>query len=240
MVALSWDTDLTWGRNWIDSAGYFTDTVYVNNVLNFYPGAAVQNKGSNRLYNVVFDYPDFRRMYLRRLRTLTDKVLQPPGTPAATGLIETRIRQLMDAMDPPAVGTSDADLDYSKWGSWGNSYTMRADAQRIIDSYVPGRRAWLNSAQAILNGESLPPSQPMNVSLAFFGLDFSPVSRNQAEEFICLTNANPYGLISPAGTWRVPSILASGPGRFSPPTHSFTSQQILARSAIARLLLEAE
>ena len=28
-----WDTDLSWGRNWLDSAGYFTDTLYVDNVL---------------------------------------------------------------------------------------------------------------------------------------------------------------------------------------------------------------
>ena len=25
----------TWGRNWIDASGYFTDTIYTNNVLNF-------------------------------------------------------------------------------------------------------------------------------------------------------------------------------------------------------------
>ena len=31
-----WDVDLTWGRNWIDGSGYFTDTIYTNNVLNFY------------------------------------------------------------------------------------------------------------------------------------------------------------------------------------------------------------
>ncbi|HET7626234.1 MAG TPA: CotH kinase family protein, partial [Verrucomicrobiae bacterium] len=28
-----WDVDLTWGRNWTDSQGYFTDNVYTNNVL---------------------------------------------------------------------------------------------------------------------------------------------------------------------------------------------------------------
>ena len=38
-----WDVDLTWGRNWIDAYGYFTDTIYTNNVLSFYnPGRADQ------------------------------------------------------------------------------------------------------------------------------------------------------------------------------------------------------
>ena len=159
-----WDTDLSWGRNWLDSAGYFTDTLYVDNVLNFY-NASQQSKPANRLYNLVFTAPDFRSMYLRRLRTVMDTILQPVGTPATNLIIEARINQMMDLMDPPAVGTSDADLDYSKWGTWGNGYQMRPEAQRIISTHLPGRRQWLNGAAAFLNGTPIPATQPTNATL---------------------------------------------------------------------------
>ncbi len=187
-----WDTDLTWGRNWTDSSGYFTDALYVNNCLNFYPGSAVQAKGSNRLYNVIFDHPDFRRMYLRRLRTVMETLLQPPGTPSAQGIIDNRIRQMMDQMDPASVATSDADLDYAKWGSWGNMYQMRPEAQRIMDLHLLNRRAWLfNSLQATLNGEAIPATQPTNPAIAIAAIEYDPASHNQAEEYICLTNQEP-------------------------------------------------
>jgi hypothetical protein len=182
-----WDTDLTWGRNWLDSAGYFTDTLYVDNVLNFY-NPAQQSKTANRLYNLMFAAPEFRGMYLRRLRTVMDTLLQPHGTPATNLIIEARINQMMDLMDPPTVGTSDADLDYSKWGSWGNGYQMRPEAQRIITTHLPGRRQWLNSGNALLNGTPIPPTQPTNATLQIVSVDANPVSGNQAEEYVCLTN----------------------------------------------------
>ena len=33
-----WDVDLSFGRNWTDAQGYFTDTITATNKLNFYPG----------------------------------------------------------------------------------------------------------------------------------------------------------------------------------------------------------
>ena len=34
-----WDVDLTWGRDWLDASGYFTDTMFVNNDLDLYNSA---------------------------------------------------------------------------------------------------------------------------------------------------------------------------------------------------------
>ena len=185
-----WDVDLCWGRNWIDAGGYFTDTLYQNNVLNFY-NLGQQSKPPNRLYNLIFNHPDFRRMYLRRLRTILDTVLQTPGAPAASLKIEARIREMMDRMDPPGVGVSDADLDYDRWGSWGNRNPMREEAQRIIDQHLPGRRSFLaENAAATLAGERIPESQPIEAVVAFGALDFNPASGNQDEEFIEVLNHN--------------------------------------------------
>jgi spore coat protein CotH len=41
---LPWDVDLTWGRNWLDASGYFTDTIFTNNDLDMY-NSAQQGKG---------------------------------------------------------------------------------------------------------------------------------------------------------------------------------------------------
>ena len=189
-----WDVDLSWGRNWIDSGGYFTDRLYTNNVLNFY-NSAQQNKPSNRLYTLIFTHPDFRLMYLRRLRTVMDTVLQPPETPMGERIIEARIGELLDLMDPPEIAESDADLDYARWGSWGNNNSTRPEAQRIIDIHLPGRRDFLfNNPQATLNGERIPTAQPTNAILTIGALDVNPASGRQDDEFIELINTNDFAL----------------------------------------------
>ena len=110
-----WDVDLTWGRNWIDAYGYFTDTLYTNNVLSFY-NPAEQSKPANRLFDLFFGYSDFRQMYLRRLRTLMDTILMPPGTPTNALVIEPLIRQYESKLNPPGISPSDTALDYAAWG----------------------------------------------------------------------------------------------------------------------------
>ena len=190
---LPWDVDLTWGRNWLDAQGYFTDTLFQDNVLDFY-NFSQQGKPSNRLYNLIFQQPEFRAMVLRRLRTIMDNVLQPPGTPAADLRLEARIRQMMDAMDPPEFAQSDADLDFASWGSWGNGNSMRTEANRILSTHLPGRRTFLFTQNPQLNGESIPAPQPSNAVVRFNRIDFNPASGNQAEEFIELTNANAYAV----------------------------------------------
>ena len=190
---LPWDVDLSWGRNWLDAQGYFTDTLFQNNVLNFY-NPSQQNKPPNRLYDLIFTHPDFRRMYLRRLRTVMDQILQPPGSGSSAMRIEGRIREMMDLMDPPSVGTSDADRDYAAWPKWGNQNPMRMEAQRIIDMHLPGRRAFLSGSSATLNGESIPPSQPSNAVVNLGQIEFNPASGDQAQEYIELVNTNAFAI----------------------------------------------
>ena len=209
---LPWDTDLSWGRNWTDANGYFTDTIYTDNVLHFYPGynndgrGSVQNKGTmNRLYTLMFDVPEYRRMYLRRLRTVMDEVLQPPGT--VNGILETRVNQMTDAMDPPAIGTSDADRDRAKWNSWGNDggnsvggAVLRYHTGLLKSSYIAGRRSWLNSPAALVyftgGTEAIPASQPANAAdgLSFQTVDFKPASNNQEHEYFVIRNSNSYAV----------------------------------------------
>jgi spore coat protein CotH len=115
-----WDVDLTWGRNWIDAYGYFTDTLYTNNVLSF-DNPAQQYKPANRLFDLFFGNSDFRQMYLRRLRTLMDTILMPPGTPTNALVIEPLIRQYESKLNPPGISPSDTALDYTAWGPTGGA-----------------------------------------------------------------------------------------------------------------------
>src|SRR5690349_127317 len=160
---LPWDVDLSWGRDW--TGDYFNEAIFIDNPLDFY--RSDRHKSRNRLYDLFFRYPEFRQMYLRRLRTVMDQLLQPPGTPAKSLIIEQRIRELMDQIDPPGIKPSDADLD-AAWPSWGQHSSMRKEATRIMTEYLPGRRQFLfKSSRAKLFGEAIPAAQPPNTTLDF-------------------------------------------------------------------------
>lgn len=214
---LPWDVDLTFGRNWIDASGYFTDTLYTNNGLTFY-NSAQQGKPANRFYNLIFQHPEFRGMYLRRLRTAMEEVLQSPETPASERHLEARIRELLDQLDPPDVTPSDADRDEAKWGSWGVKRTTRAEAQRLMDGYLVGRRNWLfTNPSATVNRERIPDSQPEVVAVQLDQLDFHPVSLRQAEEYVRLTNAEPFAVDLSGWTLRGEIRHTFRPGTVIPP-----------------------
>ena len=131
-------------------------------------------------------------MYLRRLRTVMDELLQPPGTPPKSLIIEKRVRELMDLLDPPGFKPSDAALDDAAWPNWGSRTSMRSEAQRIIDEYLPGRRNFLfKSSRAKLRGEAIPAAQPSDVTLQFRDIE----SRSPAtEQFVCITNQNNFAV----------------------------------------------
>ncbi|MEO8350383.1 MAG: CotH kinase family protein, partial [Chthoniobacteraceae bacterium] len=197
---LPWDVDLSWGRNWLDASGYFTDTIFVNNDLDMY-NSSQQGKGENRLYSLIVGNSDlsrlpaseFRDMVLRRLRTVLDGYFSAPN------VLENRFGQLADLMDPPAIGASDADRDRAKWGTWGNdagntagSAAMRYHISQIINTYLPGRRNYL--AAATLAGASVPTSQPVNAAdlITLETVDFNPATGNQGQEFFVVRNSNSY------------------------------------------------
>jgi CotH kinase protein/Concanavalin A-like lectin/glucanases superfamily/Lamin Tail Domain len=204
-----WDVDLSWGRDWLDSQGYFTDTIFTNNVLDFY-NLTEQSKPSNRLFDLFFDSGDFRQMYLRRLRTLMDTILMPPGTPTNALVIEPLIRQYENTLNPSGISPSDTALDYAAWGpTWGDTSLSQFpnDAERIISIYLPGRRDFLfNSPSATLNGDLIPSAQPTNAVILIGSWDYNPVSGNQNEQYVELRNTNSYAV--DVSNWRLTGSIA--------------------------------
>lgn len=185
---LPWDVDLSWGRNW--TGHYFDEQIFSDNPIDLYRYG--RRKPHNRLYNLMFEHPDFRQMYLRRLRSVMDATLQPPGTPQSQLKIERRVRELIDLIDPKDAANSDARLDERRWRSWGNNTSAGAEAQRIIDEYLPGRRKFLfHPAQAKLEGDTIPGSQPDRVPLKLGRVEAKPVSGKPDEQFVAITNGTP-------------------------------------------------
>jgi len=108
--------------------------------------------------------------------------------------METSLRKYLDEMDPPDVGVSDADMDYSNWPTWGNGNNMRAEAQRILDIYLPGRRSFLYTQNPKLNGEPIPGALAAHAALTFDAVDSNPASGTQEQEYITIKNSNAFAV----------------------------------------------
>jgi len=190
-----WDLDLAWGRNWTGSTGYLSDILYANNALTF--ETPLQDKVYNRIYRAYHESPELRQIYLRRLRTCMDEILQAEDVPEADRLIEDRFEYWIDQIDPINITPSDADLDRAKWGYWGTDRNVREEWERTKSQYLTPRRRYLfdNDPNALLvEGESVPDSQPSNTLINFETVDYMPASGNAMEEYFTLLNTNDYAV----------------------------------------------
>ncbi len=174
---LPWDVDLSAGRRWNSTDRYFDDTLFSN----------IWTKNTNRLWELIHNTPEYQDMILRRIQTLRTEVLLAPGTAFSNDWYSQRAAQLADLLDSSGV-TSDADLDYAKWGSWGNANEARTASARIVSEWLPAKRDYLFSSSRTLGGKPVPAAQPGTPSITIETVDFLPASGNQDEEFFVLKN----------------------------------------------------
>jgi hypothetical protein len=177
-----WDVDLSFGRVWSAEPTYYDDTLYTNTSLFVSSG--------NRFTGPFLDnsQPALRQMFLRRLRTLADTLLQSGSVPVTNRYFETQIDALAALMAP------DTTIDYSLWPTWGSNQTQ-AVAVQLLKEYLNGRRNY------VFNHPSLPPAQDPAVGIDFGPLDFNPVSGNPHEEYLTLVNTNAVAV--DVSGWRV-------------------------------------
>ncbi|MBN2271372.1 MAG: lamin tail domain-containing protein, partial [Sedimentisphaerales bacterium] len=178
---LPWDKDLTFGVTGIDNdmPGDIRSPSHP-----FY-GCSEHQKIDyqwNGLVDALFDNPVTRQMYLRRLRTLMDDLLQAQGTPAGDLKFEKRIDELKAA--------AQIELGSSSWNS---------DVSWIKTSYMVRRRQHLFVNHSINNpgydqNAGIPDSQPANPTITIGSIDYNPASHNQNEEYIELLNPNAYAV----------------------------------------------
>ena len=190
---LNWDVDLSFGHKWNSSDKYFDDRLLFNNSLTI--GA-----GNNRLRAPLYAHGPWYQMFTRRLRSLLDQFLQAPGTPVNERYYERRLDEMADLIDPAGI-TSDADLDYAKWGGWGDNLAMRPSIDRLKNEFMEQRRTFLYVTNGSANGGDIPDAQPAFFPVHVDELDFLPVSGDQDEEYFRVTHSNNFAV--DISNWRI-------------------------------------
>jgi hypothetical protein len=156
----------------------------------------------NMLYNAIIQVPETREMLLRRERTLMDQFLQAPGTPYGSRVIEAKIDQVV------ALIQQEANMDRAKWG-WppiGGPYGLGnvPFSQGISDIktlFLDPARTHLyvthsidNTSKTIgignANNAGIPDAQNIASLINITEVDAVPISGDQDEEYIKLTNPN--------------------------------------------------
>ncbi len=199
---LPWDKDLTFGRNYTtNNGGVLNDTIWADKDVipaptNRSPSHPLfgdsnhqkSDSGFNRLIDAVHKTPVIREMYLRRLRTLMDQLLQTNGAPAGELRYESRIAQLYTNLAPDVL------LDRARWGNpYGSNQTFEAALALLTNQYLSVRRTHLfqtHSGPLGTNGVGIPRAQLESPQLQFGVIEFSPANSNQAQEYIELRNTN--------------------------------------------------
>ena len=215
---IPFDMNVSWGQLYCgDSPGNFNVIVSTNDNYKSHPlyggQTVLPTTGGanwNRIYDVIVRTPATREMLLRRMRSLMDTILQSPDTHPLALNLERKFSAFTNSI------WTEAFLDRQKWSwpicsgargpyCWGCDKWLTNHIPDTINQYiVPRRRHWFvthsitNTARAIgifnTNNAGIPLSQPTNALISVAGLDYSPVSGNQDEEYLCLTNGNPIAL----------------------------------------------
>ncbi|MHC4717797.1 MAG: lamin tail domain-containing protein, partial [Planctomycetota bacterium] len=173
-----WDKDLVFGRTWVGGLGVLNDYIsYYNDPLNSW-------WTRNRVANAIISHPVTREMYLRRVRTLMDELLQAPATPAAELKYENRIDELVALMG------ADVDLDAARWRpyDYGTDQDIDTAVSLLKNQYLVPRRSYLDGVWYI------PPSQPASPPVHFGHVEYDPPSGDQDEEYIEIVNPNAYAV----------------------------------------------
>lgn len=192
---LPWDKDLTFGRNF-DGRSVLNDSIWASRDPQSHPlyGDRYHTKIDgfwNRLMDACHATPRIREMFLRRLRSTMDKILQSPTTARANLGLEQRLDALRALMSP------DVALDRQAWGvpAWGNrSYTFAVSLDRLEREYLRVRRQHFYVTHGSAANGIIPQPQSPAASIQFGDMLASPVSGNQDEEYIELVNCNAFAV----------------------------------------------
>ncbi|HEY5910109.1 MAG TPA: lamin tail domain-containing protein [Verrucomicrobiae bacterium] len=209
---IPFDMNLSWGAAYLDSSN--DDGIQVTNDLHkSFPmygsskAIALSPTSWNRLYDVIFSVPSTREMFLRRLRTLLDTWVKPPGTATNLLVLEPLVWQWRDLI------IEEAQRDRAKWGwpakggqsNFDPGIDLTDGVNILIEQFLNKRREHFYGKHSITNtgltvgisktdNAGIPLAQPGNPILSFRDWDYNPASGNQDEEYVCLTNANDFAV----------------------------------------------
>ena len=115
----------------------------------------------NILYDVMFEEQVTQRIYLRRLRTLMDEVLQPTSVPVNDRILENLALDTIGPASPPLSSNINS-----------------------VNNYLNSRRSVLFNNYPSL----IPSSQPASPDIVIAAVEANPSGGNQEQEFIRLHN----------------------------------------------------
>jgi hypothetical protein len=211
---IPFDLNLSWGQLYYgDMSSVYGQITATNDYYKSHPlygGSQVQQAGGskwNSLYDVIIAVPETRQMLLRRIRTLMDRFIQPPGISPSQGLFEQHIFSLTNQI------WAEAFLDRQQWGwppnggayGWGTGLWLTNGTTDLLNQYLTPRRNHFFSTHCVTNtsrsvgltwsdSAGIPDTQPTNAVISIIGVDYNPASGNQDQEYICLTNANSFAV----------------------------------------------
>ena len=184
---LPWDKDLTFGLNYNEGLDL---TVTADDDPQSHPLSGYKH---NDLIDALYQIPGTREMFLRRLRTIMDELLQPPGTPIAERYYEQRIDALFTQMQP------DVALDAAKWPALGPPQTFAHAVKSLRSDYLAVRRVHLYNTHGPDYG-IIPDAQSLTATVQFGDIGFasSPKDAEQGrvrfQEYLRLVNPNRYAV----------------------------------------------
>jgi hypothetical protein len=192
---LPWDKDLTFGRNNLkDHNGVLNDVIWADHDPQSHPlhGDADHpriNGNWNALIHALYATPATREMYLCRLRTLMDELLQAPGTPPEELYYERRVDELAAQM------SADVALDAARWPvEWGEAQTFDRAIEILKRDYLAVRRVHLYETHGPEKGGIIPRAQPADARVEFGLIEHAPASGDRDQEYLTLVNHNAYAV----------------------------------------------
>ena len=229
---IPFDMNLSWGAIFAEgSADLYTGVQATNDTHKAHPlygsSQALALSGPagawNRVYDVFFQVPELREMFLRRMRTMLDKYIGPPGTPINTSPAEQRILEIYDLIYEEAVN------DRAWWGWRGVGgqnnfapppnpgtvgtaartnaaiYSITNGVSQMLEQFVRARRQHFYGKHSVTNtalpigvsktqNAGIPLAQPANAVVNIGRIESNPSSGLQGHEFIQITNPNPFAV----------------------------------------------
>jgi len=187
---------LPWDRNWtFGSCCYMLDGRQVcQQDMCENSDRVFWGDNQNHLTDAIYKTPALRAMYLRRVRTLMDELLQPPDTPPDQLRYEQRLDEFLAQME------SDVALDVEKWGfEWLKTDNLRDALERLKTEYFAARRLHLYETNGPSGSHIIPAAQPDDVTIEFGTI--VTLSGNKDEEYLTLVNPNKYAV--DISGWRI-------------------------------------
>ena len=169
-MPLGYDFNLSFGQYYRDNGvggnGLFATNDWFKSHP-FYGGSRVRCYSSSAMsttinygndgFEAVWQSAKFRRLYLRRLRTLMDQELKEPGTPESEVPFMAKMREMAGLMRADAASdaakwpNNGTDSNIDVWSSSSRPASMDAGIQDIWDNYVVPRREHLYVTHSVTN-----------------------------------------------------------------------------------------